>query len=209
MQPQAPSLSAPSLSAIVLAGGRSSRMGEDKALISIDGVPLLRRVCLTAQSCTDQIYLVSPWGERYQSALSEIPVTILPEIQPADSAPGPLRGFAQALSQIRPADWLLLLACDLPNLQPAILQQWITLLPNLPPNTLALLPQNPAGWWEPLCGFYRVEVAAELEQYLATGGSSFQGWLKQIAVAPLPYESEMLFNCNQPADLQAMRDQSL
>ncbi|WP_254721834.1 NTP transferase domain-containing protein [Kovacikia minuta] len=33
------------LSAIVLAGGRSSRMGRDKALIEIEGSPLLRRVC--------------------------------------------------------------------------------------------------------------------------------------------------------------------
>jgi molybdopterin-guanine dinucleotide biosynthesis protein A len=54
------------LTAIVLAGGKSSRMGQDKALIPIQGVPLLQRVCRIAETCADRVYVVTPWPERYQ-----------------------------------------------------------------------------------------------------------------------------------------------
>jgi molybdenum cofactor guanylyltransferase len=195
-----------SLGAVVLAGGRSSRMGQDKALLAVDGVPLLLRVCLAAQQCTDQIYVVTPWPERYRELLSQVPVFFLTE---TEIPQGPLRGFADALTQLqqptqaqpRP-DWLLLLACDLPNLRPVVLQNWGTLLRDVPPTTLALLPQNPAGWWEPLCGFYRPAAEATIAAYIAQGGSSFQGWLQQIAVQALPYDPTLLFNCNRPEDLQ-------
>ncbi len=187
-------------------------MGQDKAVLAVDGIPMLRRVCLAAQQCAAPVYVVTPWPKRYRELLREIPVALLPETPinaEPDGTQGPLLGFADALSQLqrltqaqlRP-DWLLLLACDLPNLQPAVLQGWAALLPDVPSTTLALLPQNPAGWWEPLCGFYRTAVWAELNAYVAQGGSSFQGWLSQIVVQPLPYDPALLFNCNRPEDLQ-------
>ncbi|WP_138506204.1 molybdenum cofactor guanylyltransferase [Nostoc sp. PA-18-2419] len=41
-------------------------MGEDKALIPIQGVPLLQRVCGIAKGCADTVYIVTSWPERYQ-----------------------------------------------------------------------------------------------------------------------------------------------
>jgi molybdopterin-guanine dinucleotide biosynthesis protein A len=50
------------LSTIVLRCGQSSSMGEDKALILIQSIPLLEKVCTVAKSCTDTIYIiVTPW----------------------------------------------------------------------------------------------------------------------------------------------------
>ncbi len=54
------------LTAIVLAGGKSSRMGKDKALIPIQGTPLLQKVCSIAQSCADTVYIITPCPESYQ-----------------------------------------------------------------------------------------------------------------------------------------------
>ncbi|OWY68258.1 molybdenum cofactor guanylyltransferase [cyanobacterium TDX16] len=58
-----------SLSSIVLAGGKSSRMGRDKALLPVDGVPLLQKVCEVAVALCDRVYVVTPWQERYQHLL--------------------------------------------------------------------------------------------------------------------------------------------
>ncbi|WP_346290881.1 molybdenum cofactor guanylyltransferase [Sphaerothrix gracilis] len=195
-----------SLAAIILAGGNSTRMGTDKALLQLDGQPLLQRIYQVAHSLSDPIYVVTPWGDRYRSVLpqecrwvAETPVNAedpFPEI-----SHGPMVGFIQGLRQVE-ADWVLLLACDLPNLQADILQQWAERLPQVPPGTVALLPHQPKGW-EPLCGFYRRQSLPDLERFLATSGRSFQRWLSHQTVEPIEgWDRRLLFNCNTPADLR-------
>ncbi|MBD2529005.1 molybdenum cofactor guanylyltransferase [Nostoc flagelliforme FACHB-838] len=189
------------LTTIVLAGGKSSRMGQDKALISIQGMPLLQRVCSIAQSCADVIYVVTPWPERYQDLLlpscqfiREIPLSGEP------LAHGPLVGFAQGLAEVQ-TQWVLLLACDLPRLRVEVLQDWVTRLDRVGDDKVAALAHHPKGW-EPLCGFYRRRCLPQLLEFINQGGRSFQQWLQQypVEVLPLP-ELEMLFNCNTPEDL--------
>ena len=191
------------LSAIVLAGGQSSRMGQDKALVEIEGKPLLQRVCEIAQACADSIYIVSPHNKRYQHLPIDQVKFIQEEPLPIDVMPhGPLVGFAQGLSFVQ-TDWVLLLACDLPNLQVEVLQQWIRELPQTPSEVVAVLPKNPQGWWEPLCGFYHRRCLVDLEAFMQTGGRSFQRWLSHQTVQELPLlNPQMLFNCNTPEDLK-------
>ncbi|WP_414548117.1 molybdenum cofactor guanylyltransferase [Anabaena sp. CCY 0017] len=190
------------LSAIVLAGGKSSRMGEDKALISIGGMPLLQLVCGVAAGCTGHVYVVTPWPERYQHLvlpscqfIQEVPLS------PSSSlSQGPLVGFAQGLAQVQ-TDWVLLLACDLPRLRVEVLQAWASELDSVPDEAIATLVHHSKGW-EPLCGFYRRRCTPQLLEFVNQGGKSFQQWLNQhpIQVLSLPV-SEMLFNCNTPEDL--------
>lgn len=193
------------LTAIVLAGGKSSRMGRDKALIPIQGVPLLQLVCQIAASCADKVYVVTPWQERYQHLLSPT-VQFIREVPLAgetggESLPhGPLIGFAQALAYVQ-TDWVLLLACDLPKLQVEVLQEWAATLDGVEDEAIATLVHHTKGW-EPLCGFYRCRCLASLMEYINEGGRSFQEWLKQHRVEALPLpDSEMLFNCNTQDDL--------
>ncbi len=187
------------LAALILAGGQSSRMGEDKALISYNGVAILQHVYQVAAACTENVYVLSPWNERYQQILSP-KCNYLIESQPGR---GPLFGFAEGLSQIS-NDWILLLACDLPLLKVEILQGWIERLPQLPSSISALAPQR-SVIWEPMCAFYRQEVLTELQDFLQAGGRSFQKWFSHICVEALHVDSEinlMLYNCNTPLDLE-------
>lgn len=190
-----------SLSAIVLAGGQSSRMGRDKALIALQGVPLLRQVCEVALNCASDVYVVSPWPDRYQGILPDVCHVIWEIPLPGETKPhGPLIGFALGLAQIQ-TDWVLLLACDLPQLQVKVLQGWATELEKTPKDAIALLPRHPKGW-EPLCGFYRRQCLPVLTQFINEGGRSFQRWLAQHSVQELPVsDTPLLFNCNTPADL--------
>ena len=186
---------------IVLAGGKSTRMGRDKALIPMVGVPMLQLICTIAEACTDKVYIVTPWPERYQELLtpksqfiSEVPLPGETGNEPRTH--GPLVGFIQGLAAVK-TNWVLLLACDLPNLRLEILQDWISKLDTIPENKMAALVKN-NQIWQPLCGFYRCRCLPELNQYVEEGGRSFQQWLKSYSVEVLPLEdSQMLFNFNK------------
>ncbi|NEQ25901.1 MAG: NTP transferase domain-containing protein, partial [Microcoleus sp. SIO2G3] len=90
-----------SLAAIVLAGGQSSRMGRDKAMITLQGVPLLRQACNVALDCATQVYVVTSWPERYQHILPEGCRVIREVPIPGEiKTQGPLVGFAKGLAQV-------------------------------------------------------------------------------------------------------------
>lgn len=198
----------PTLAAIVLAGGQSKRMGRDKALIPIDGIPLLQRVCEVALHCTPIVYVITFQPETYRAIVPQTCCLLQEQTLIGETEPhGPLVGFAQALEAIHrdgmQTEWVLLLACDLPRLSGETLHHWVKELETAG-NAIALLPQAKKGW-EPLCGFYRVSCLARLKTAIARGDRSFQHWLAQESVQELPVENEpMLFNCNTPEDLENM-----
>lgn len=186
------------VSALILAGGRSSRMGTDKALLPWQGVPLLERVCQVAVQCCSSVSVLTPWPQRYQSILST-PVTFIEEAAPQR---GPLIALAQGLQSI-PSPWVLLLACDMPCLDVWILQDWMHQLWDLPDSRMAQVPYQQKRW-EPLCGFYHRQCHPLLQAFIRQGGCSFQSWLQQIPVQKLEVNesiAKMLQNCNTPEDL--------
>lgn len=187
--------------AIILAGGKSSRMGRDKAAIAIHGIPLLQKTCLLASQCASQVYVITPWIEKYQAIVPDHCQMIRESVLAGETEPhGPLIGFAQALTYVQ-TEWVLLLACDLPNLTAAEIQKWSNDRETTPQNAIALLPKSPQGW-EPLCGFYRSSCLPLLKEYSDRGGRSFQKWLQQHIVRELPVsDRQLLFNCNTPDDL--------
>lgn len=202
------------LTAIVLAGGQSSRMGQNKALISINGVPLLRQTCQIALECAVSVKVVTFHPEKYRAIVPSGCVVLHERSLAAtgDETPhGPLIGFTQGLANAS-TPWVLLLACDLPYLQADILHRWLQQLPE-PSSAIALLPQIQARW-EPLCGFYHQSCLESLRQFIAQGGRSFQRWLATIPVQQITFcadaelrhqEQQMLFNCNTPQDLATLR----
>ena len=118
-------------------------MGQDKALLTLpNGQPLLARTAEVAQQLTDDVTIVTPWPDRYQSILpknirwvQEGRLPFLPPEEPPHSlsthspntnpkpSAGPLSGFSQAWPHTT-SDWCLLLACDLPYVQSDPLRQW-------------------------------------------------------------------------------------
>lgn len=104
------------ISGYVLAGGRSSRMGQDKALLKLGGRTLLDRAVSTLRRCTGDVTVVG--------------TDLLPEVPSiADEAPGqgPLGGIEAALSHLS-RDWAAFLPVDMPLLPPglyaALISDW-------------------------------------------------------------------------------------
>lgn len=202
---------------MVLAGGRSRRMGKDKALLPTEhGQPLLQKIVQTVQPLAAEIVVVTPWPERYQDFIPEF-ATLIKEpppsslLEPSFSA-GPLSGFAYGWQAIS-SDWCLLLACDLPFLETTVMQHWwdwlITHL-NETDALLAPIASLTKGLkdWEPLCGYYHRRCIPSLTQHLQSGQHSFQSWLSEKPI--VMYQSvpkRMLFNCNTPNDWATVTQQ--
>jgi molybdenum cofactor guanylyltransferase len=184
---------------VILAGGQSSRMQQDKALLMVDGLPLIRRVCDVAIECTPEVYILTPWPEKYQHVLPADCRWLLES--PAHQ--GPLLAFRQSLSQIS-ADWILLLACDLPCLDTVVIQGWIRDLENVEEKAIAYLAPQSKGW-EALCGCYRTSCRSSLDEFVQAGGQSFQQWLQTELVLPIPVTAPQIFtNWNYPEDVQPL-----
>jgi molybdopterin-guanine dinucleotide biosynthesis protein A len=103
----------------VLAGGRSSRLGRDKALLEIRGETLLARAVRTLSSVCDEVIVVGPEERR-----AVVPaVRVVPDERPGI---GPLGGIATAL-RATAAERLLVVATDMPLLNPDLLRYLLDL----------------------------------------------------------------------------------
>ncbi len=110
-----------SVSAIVLAGGQSSRFGRDKSLLVLDGQPLLAQIVDRLATLSDDLIVVTNRPERYH-ALS-LPVRLLPDERPGE---GSLMGIYSGLKAARHSH-ALVVACDMPFLNLALLRYMIGL----------------------------------------------------------------------------------
>lgn len=185
------------ITTLILAGGKSSRMQQDKALLTVNGQPLLTKTYHMAKQCTDDVYVITPWPEKY--------IPILPKncnfIAESSSFQGGLMAFYEALNYFN-SPWILLLACDLPFLTVNEVKSWINSLGDISANTMAFLPKNEKGW-ECLCGFYRRNCQTSLQQSIHTGNKSFQRWLYLENVQELVVTNkQVLFNCNTIQDYE-------
>lgn len=187
------------ISVLILAGGKSSRMGQDKALLKVYGQPLLLNIYQTAKQISNQVFIVTSFPNKYQPILPKNAQFIVEPSPPQ----GPLIAFSYALSFVE-TEWTLLLACDLIYLKTEDIKSWLNYLDSISDSLndkIALLSPHKKGW-ECLCGFYHNRCYHSLSNSINKGNTSFQGWLKGENIEPLLVENtKVFFNCNRPEDL--------
>lgn len=189
------------VNAFVLAGGSSSRMGQDKALLALAGQPLVLR---TANLLAPLVGSVTVIGD--PARYSSLGLAVVP-----DDAPGlgPLGGIATAL-RISRMEWNLVVGCDLPYLT----ADWLAFLITraLASRADALLPDSALGP-EPLCAMYHARCAAVISAALARGVRKVTDGLAGAVVEKLPPKEWKAFdsdgclfkNMNSPADYADVR----
>ena len=140
------------LHGLVLAGGRSSRMGTDKAaLVHPDGRPLARRThdLLVEAGCAE-VMLSLRHDQPTPTGFEDLVETAIVR-DPADGSEGPLAGMITAMNQRPDADWLVL-ACDLPRLDLETLRHLCSSI--LPDEMFLSYRSEHDGLPEPLCALY-------------------------------------------------------
>lgn len=160
--------------AIVLAGGRSSRMGTDKLALELDGSPLLTRVCRAAASFTGHIVVAGPEKD-FDLSADPLPGSDTTLEHTVEDPPfgGPAAGIAAALERLPTTGECLVLAGDLadPELVVAALTgpdvTWAATDPLVPAD--AVVPLDSGGRPQYLAGRYRL---AALHDAVAAAGSA-------------------------------------
>jgi molybdopterin-guanine dinucleotide biosynthesis protein A len=176
------------VTAVVLAGGQSRRMGTDKALLQLPsgGPTLIEWVVAAARAVTDDIVVVAEDAGR----LPAMPVrTVGDEIPNA----GPLAGLVAGFEAARYPD-VLALACDLPYLSVPLLR-WMVAQPR---TWEALVPQLPSEdgkpGWEPLHAIYTRACLTSMRAALDRGERQMTAFFPTVHVKLLTADEIRLYD---------------
>jgi molybdopterin-guanine dinucleotide biosynthesis protein A len=192
-------------SAIVLAGGFSSRFGQDKGLLELADKPLIRHVTDAIDPLVDEVVVVTKSRERvleYSNVLVADVQFVVDVCEARSPLIGALTGFGSAHGK-----YSLLLPFD----TPFISEQVVSLLFELCQGKAAVIPRWPNGYIEPLNAVYQTKLALEAAENAVTEGKlkvralieKLQGvrYISTIAIQQLDPELLTFFNVNTPADL--------
>lgn len=179
----------------VLAGGKSSRMGRDKAFVTLHGQSLLARALETARALTRDVHIVGQ-AAKFGS--------FGPVVEDVFPGCGPLGGIHAAL-RASSSDLSLILAVDLPFVTAELLRLLIARAEQS--SALVTTVQTQEGW-QPLCAVYRREFADAAEAALRAGRYRIDSLFDERVCAVSEEElqaagfSTALFrNLNTPEDL--------
>jgi molybdenum cofactor guanylyltransferase len=181
-------------SGAVLAGGRSSRFGSDKARFVWRRRTLLEHALAGLEGCAERFVI----GGAYR--INSIPV--YPDLEPHA---GSLHGLARAL-EVAGFQRVAVTACDMPNLSGAY---WKWLLGFQPSDIV--IPENAEGFLEPLAAVYTKTCREAVNAALEVGNLKMTGWwegtpLRLVRVPWLEvrdrFGADVFLNANTRADLE-------
>jgi molybdenum cofactor guanylyltransferase len=186
------------VSGAVLAGGRSRRMGTDKALIRLGGSTLLERSIRTLRSVVTDVVVAGGDAGRYTSSGVPCLGDAIPEA-------GPLAGILAALDAAR-GDAVLVIACDLPFVTSSLMSALLSTDPASP-----IVVATSGDIIQPLCARYAVSLKHDLRAFLTAGNrrvmefvSAHQHTYLEIGTDHPLYDPFLLSNLNSADDIRSV-----
>ncbi len=175
------------LMSLVLCGGYSTRMGSDKSLLNVDGVPLFQRAVNLLRPFTDQVFISC----RADQEENYLPTTCLIDHY-ADI--GPMGGIATAL-EMYPGTAFLVLAVDLVTMNSETLDHLISHRDSTQDTTCF---QRPSQQVEPLCTIYEPTIYPLIKENISDSDFSLSKVIKMSQACYLPiYDFHSWTNWNE------------
>lgn len=179
--------------ALILIGGKSTRMGTDKYLMEVDGIPQYQRLHQLLQTLGLEVYLSC--NQTQQDSIS----TEYRKIIDVYEGIGPMGGLASALDADPDSDWLVV-ACDLINVQAETIRRLLE--PETSDIDVITYKDPKSGFYETTITLYKHSVQPLVRAALEEKRYSLQGVLKKGKVhVILPGDYTELKNVNKPEDL--------
>jgi molybdopterin-guanine dinucleotide biosynthesis protein A len=175
----------------VLVGGRSSRMGQDKARLRIGTRLLVEDIAGKVADATGRVTLVGP-PERY----ADLAFECLPDLR---HGLGPLAGIETALASGY-GDLNLITGCDMPDLATEWLEKLVTVARRT--RALCVVTRDAAGKVHPLCAVYRTQCLPFVRRALAARQLKLFDFIRGLPVIQM-HASQVIGNLNTPQELAA------
>ena len=176
----------------VLAGGKSSRFGSDKARAALGGEPLIRRVARAVDPVARAVTVVAERADKY----ADLGLATIADVVPDR---GPLGGVLTALRHAGD-EWVLVVTCDLVGFEPS----WVETLAAARSEARAIAFRSDR--WQPFPGLYPAALRREAEAAVASEQLAMGRWLDAVGARahPLPADWPALVQVNTREELERM-----
>ncbi len=181
------------VTAVVLAGGRATRMGgQDKGLIEIDGIPMCQ---IVIDALRPQVAEVVVSANRNLSAYRNFGVRTV-----EDSLPGylgPLAGFASAMRAAH-TPWIISAPCDCPSVS----HDYVARMSAIDSAEIDVVVAGDGRRWQPTFMMARCDLVSSIEEFLAAGERKIDRWFTRLRYRLADFsETPNLFeNINTPQE---------
>lgn len=172
----------------VLAGGRSTRMGRNKALLPFRGITLVEHIAGIVREATGSVTIVGDPRELGHLGL--------PVIEDRLAARGPIGGIHAALSATS-TDWNLIAGCDMPGITVGILTDLLDRAERT--SAVCVAAATGAGELEPLCAVYHRRCLADLDGAIRDNRLKMKDLLRELGAEPMLVPAATVANVNTPA----------
>jgi molybdopterin-guanine dinucleotide biosynthesis protein A len=184
----------PGISGAILAGGKSKRMGEDKALVKIRNTTLIERAVQAMKPVISRPMIITNAPEKFNYLNLPLYHDVIPNL-------GPLGGIYTALNYATD-NYVLVMACDLPNVTTRIIQElWNR------GGRQDILVLDAGFGLEPLCAVYSKRCIPIIKDQIEKGElkvTDFFPKMQKVEVLKLKEIDDSLsgrfLNVNTPAD---------
>lgn len=175
--------------AIILAGGKSSRMGTDKSLLTFHGITLIQHIVFQLTPLFDEVLISANEPDKY--AFLGLPV-----IADKEENVGPLMGILSCL-KASSNEINFVTACDIPVMNQEIISKMISLSVDFE----IVMPSGNENHFEPLFAVYRKSVVPEIEKLIADRKFKVFELTKLVKSHFITFEREDWYkNLNQQSD---------
>jgi len=184
--------------AIILAGGGSGRMGTDKRLLQVDGLPMIEKIRDQLRGYFTRIIISANDPEK----LKFLDLEVVPDRIPWQ---GPLMGIASAL-QASASELNFVVACDIPHIDIEFVEEMLAEAET--GGADVVIPMASGGRYEPLFAVYRRSVLEAANKVLAAAGRRISDIFSLCVVKYVdPPDPDSLINLNTQAEYEEFTKQ--
>ena len=181
---------------IILAGGKSTRMGKNKALIEIEGIPIIERICALFKELFQEVWIITDQEELFAGLGARLHDDLIPNL-------GALGGLYSGLV-LASFPYSFCVACDMPFLRESLIDFLLRRIDGF----AAVVPKTRDGW-QPLHAVYSKACLDPIKEVVAEGRTKIIDIYPRIKIRTVEEEefrsldpvNESFININTPEDL--------